>query len=127
MTGQAASLDQERITAGQQIMPFVWRRSSNLVWRRCSNRDPTSVSKRFHEVWEQAVNGASSIDFPVIRCRLSASWIGMLQFFGCDFVMFNRCRSRATPATRPFGPEWDLRLLLVRRTGQNRRAPEIGM
>jgi hypothetical protein len=28
-------------------------------------------------------------------------------------VMINRCRSRATPATRPFGPERDLRLLLV--------------
>jgi hypothetical protein len=25
---------------------------------------------------EQASNGASSIDFPVVRCRLSASWIG---------------------------------------------------
>ena len=34
------------------------------------------------------------------------SWLG-------DSVMINRCRSRATPATRPFGPERDLRLLLV--------------
>jgi len=28
-----------------------------------------------------------------------------------DFVI-NRCRSRMTPATRPFGAECDLRLLL---------------
>jgi hypothetical protein len=27
-----------------------------------------------------SINGASSIDFPVIRCRLPASWIGTLQF-----------------------------------------------
>jgi hypothetical protein len=41
-------------------------------------------------------------------------------------VMINRCRSRATPATSPFGPERDLRLLLVlgswRVAGQSRRA-----
>jgi hypothetical protein len=40
------------------------------------------TSKWFHEKWEQAVNRASSIDFPVVRCKLSASWIGTLQFFG---------------------------------------------
>jgi hypothetical protein len=79
---------------------------------------PRVSPKRFREVWEQ-VNYASSIDFPVVRCRLSASWT--LQFIGGAIL------SRATPATRPFGPEWDL-LLCARgapvRTDARRR--EIG-
>ena len=50
-----------------------------------------------------------------------------------DFVMINRCRSRATPVTRPFGPEWDLRLLFVldswyvARGRTDARRKEIGM
>jgi hypothetical protein len=50
-----------------------------------------------------------------------------------DFVMINRSRSRATSATRPFGPERDLRLLFVldswyvARDRTDARRKEIGM
>lgn len=51
----------------------VWHPTCDLLVIFCQIHDyPPSGSMK----WEQAGNGASSIDFPVVRCRLSASWIG---------------------------------------------------
>lgn len=72
--------------------------------------------------WEQASNGASIIDFPVVRCRLSAIWIGRFNFCHDQSLPFkDDARNKALRTRAGFAAALCARFM-VHRTGQSRRA-----
>jgi hypothetical protein len=64
---------QGRSRAAGSSSSGIWHPTADY-WLFLSHINKSSA-ERFHEIGK-ASNGASSIDFPVVRCRLSASWIG---------------------------------------------------